>query len=137
MLFKENGQWKVLRKWERDVLLDPTKFPTGVYPNYSGYKRFGINPQPLINGDYMNVNDGRFYVVKYDGRILQNNGGYTSADQTSLQQSSDGGLKLTVANVDSGFGETYTPSTDEVSAYFNGWNLLLVKRSIVHYFFLF
>ncbi|MCQ6569293.1 hypothetical protein ACQVPJ_24340 [Bacillus mycoides] len=123
VLFKEDRQWKVLRKWERDVLLDPTKFPTGVYPNYSGYKRFGINPQPLINGGYMNVNDGRFCVVKYDGRILQNNSGYTSADQTSLQQSSDGGLKLTVANVDSGFGETYTPSTDEVSAYFNGWKV--------------
>ncbi|MCQ6360730.1 hypothetical protein, partial [Bacillus cereus] len=44
----------------------------------------------------------------------------TSAEQTSLQQSSDAGLKLTVANVDSGFVETYTPSTDEVSAYFNG-----------------
>ncbi|WP_144508990.1 BppU family phage baseplate upper protein, partial [Bacillus mycoides] len=122
-LYQEDGQWKVLRKWERDVLLDPTKFPTGVYSNYSGYKRFGINPQPLINGGYMNLNDGRFYVVKYDGRILQNNNGYTSADQTSLQKSSDGGLKLTVANVDSGFGETYTPSKDEVSAYFNGWKV--------------
>ncbi|MED1405095.1 hypothetical protein P4U07_20155, partial [Bacillus mycoides] len=123
VLYKEDGQWKVLRKWKRDVLLDPTKFPTGVYPNYSGYKRFGINPQPLINSGYLNLNDGRFFVVKYDGKILQNNNGYTSADQTSLQQSSDGGLKLTVANVDSGFSETYTPSTDEVSAYFNGWKV--------------
>ncbi|WP_235621889.1 BppU family phage baseplate upper protein [Bacillus mycoides] len=123
VLYQEDGQWKVMRKWEHDILLDPIKHPTGVYSNYSGYKRFGINPQPLINSGYMNVNDGRFCVVKYDGRILQNNGGYTSADQTSLQQSSDGGLKLTVANVDSGFGETYTPSTDEVSAYFNGWKV--------------
>ncbi|MGH1093450.1 hypothetical protein ACQVUB_28620, partial [Bacillus mycoides] len=123
VLYKEDGQWKVLRKWERDILLDPIKHPTGVYSNYSGYKRFGINPQPLINSGYLNLNDGRFFVVKYDGKILQNNNGYTSADQTSLQQSSDGGLKLTVANVDSGFSETYTPSTDEVSAYFNGWKV--------------
>ncbi|MGH0449045.1 BppU family phage baseplate upper protein, partial [Bacillus mycoides] len=123
VLYKEDGQWKELRKWERDILLDPIKHPTGVYSNYSGYKRFGINPQPLINSGYLNLNDGRFFVVKYDGKILQNNNGYTSADQTSLQQSSDGGLKLTVANVDSGFSETYTPSTDEVSAYFNGWKV--------------
>ncbi|EOO66998.1 hypothetical protein IIC_05324, partial [Bacillus cereus VD021] len=123
VLYKEDGQWKVLRKWERDILLDPIKHPTGVYSNYSGYKRFGINPQPLINSGYLNLNDGRFFVVKYDGKILQNNNGYTGADQTSLQQSSDGGLKLTVANVDSGFSETYTPSTDEVSAYFNGWKV--------------
>lgn len=123
VLYKDDDQWKVLRKWERDVLLDPTNFPTCVYSNYSGYKRFGINPQPLINAEYANLNDGRFCVVKYDGKILQNNNGYTSADQTSLQQSSGGGLKVTVANEDSGFNETYTPSTDEVSAYFNGWKV--------------
>ncbi len=65
VLYQEDGQWKVLRKWERDVLLDPTKFHTDVYSNYSGYKRFGINPQPLINAEYVKLNDGRFCVVKY------------------------------------------------------------------------
>ncbi|EJV56015.1 hypothetical protein IEO_05516 [Bacillus wiedmannii] len=123
VLYQEDGQWKVLRKWERDVGLDSAKYLTGFYGNYSGYKRFGINPQALINSDYMNLNDQRFYATKYDGKILNNNSGYTSSDQAALQQPSGGGLKLTVANIDSGFTDSYTPSTDEISAYFNGWKV--------------
>ncbi|MCU5173783.1 hypothetical protein [Bacillus paranthracis] len=123
VLYQEDGQWKVLRKWERDIVLDSAKYLTGFYANYSGYKRFGINPQPLINADYMNLNDQRFSVTKYDGKMLQNNSGYTSSDQAALQQPSGGGLKITVANIDSGFTDSYTPSADEISAYFNGWKV--------------
>lgn len=123
VLYQEDGQWKVLRKWERDIVLDSAKYLTGFYANYSGYKRFGINSQPLINDDYMSLSDKRFLVIKYDGKILQNNSGYTGSDQAALQQPSGGGLKLTVANIDSGFTDPYTPSTDEMSAYFNGWKV--------------
>lgn len=123
ILYKDNGVWKVLRKWELDIVLDPTKHTTGFYATYSGYKRFGINPQALISSDYMALNDQRFFTTKYDGKILQNNSGYTGADQVALQQPSGGGLKITVANTESGFIDSYTPSIDEISAYFNGWKV--------------
>ncbi|GAA4865074.1 hypothetical protein GCM10023310_50720 [Paenibacillus vulneris] len=60
--------------------------------------------------------------VKYDGKILK------SVDSPGVNAASDRAyldgnslLYLSVADTDSGWGEGYTPSQDEMQAYFYGW----------------
>jgi hypothetical protein len=123
ILFKDGQDWKVTKWVEKDILLNPNNYSAGFYQDYTGFKRLGINLNPNISGDYTSLNDNRFVVTKYDGTVLQNNGGFTDKDQAALQTTAGGGLKVTVADTDSGWGETYTPTAQEIQAYFYGWRM--------------
>lgn len=115
VLYQEDGQWKVLRKWERDVNLDGS-YPVRLSSNKSGYKLFSSTIQN-------NVKDGAF-IVKYDNSLLErinhDGGSITKGDQ---QTSNAGFLFVTALNTDTGFGDVYTPTDDEVKSYFNGWKV--------------
>jgi hypothetical protein len=69
-------------------------------------------------------------VVKYDGKILANpSGGILSADQVYTSDSNAAeiaALYLSIADADSGWGETYTPTAGEIQAYFYGWKMYAV-----------
>ncbi|WP_028593335.1 hypothetical protein [Paenibacillus assamensis] len=69
------------------------------------------------------------YVVKFDGkplsRVVQGSG-ITVADQHALTDDADqypDAIIISVSNEDSGWGNEYTPSTDEIKAYFMGWRV--------------
>ncbi|QJC53049.1 hypothetical protein HGI30_16695 [Paenibacillus albicereus] len=86
----------------------------------SGYKTFGVSiPAP--------INDTAF-VVKYDGKILGrvlSGAGFSAADQQVISGVYNGTtyntVSISVSNNDSGWGDSYTPTADEIKAYFNGW----------------
>lgn len=62
-------------------------------------------------------------VSKYDGKILSyraTGAGFTGGDQQTF---TDAYLFLSVPSSDSGWGDSYTPSVDEIKAYFNGWKM--------------
>ncbi|MFS0841177.1 hypothetical protein [Paenibacillus sp. 1P03SA] len=58
---------------------------------------------------------------RFDGKVLLP-GIYTDGpDRYTFEE----GIKLfiTIANKDSGWGDSYTPTADEIKAYFNGWTM--------------
>lgn len=60
---------------------------------------------------------------KHDGKILIPNGNPTSGDCIVISSSDKVTFGITVNDTDSGFGETYTPTTVEMQALMNGWKM--------------
>ncbi|MGX4584973.1 phage tail-collar fiber domain-containing protein [Paenibacillus chitinolyticus] len=60
-------------------------------------------------------------VVKYDGKIMIPGAHMDGIDRYTFEDSDL--LYLTIANTDSGWGDNYTPSPDEIKAYFHGWRM--------------
>ncbi|MFD1885906.1 hypothetical protein [Paenibacillus wenxiniae] len=88
--------------------------------NYSGYKwiRLQLPVAPIKDTGYM---------IKFDGSVISRvNQGVSPSkpDQHVVLDSTDSvpnSVLVTVANSDSGWGEDYVPSIDEIKAYFYGW----------------
>lgn len=83
-----------------------------------GYKTVHLDNNAPIR-DY-----NLFNAVKYDGKILTPTGTFTGGDQGYFEVAT--GLKnlyLSITDIDSGWGETYTPTAGEIQAYFNGWKM--------------
>jgi hypothetical protein len=118
-LFRQNGKLMKRKKF-KEVVLDGSL--AWAYQNdYTGFKRVSAS---VASGS---VNDtGR--VVKYDGKILTQAVSWDGFDKFNGDLSS-GTLHATIADTDSGWGETYTPSSDEIKAYFNGY-----RHSAGYYF---
>lgn len=60
-------------------------------------------------------------VTKYNGQILTFNGSANTLD--SYYVNTSGTFYLVIPAADSGWGASYTPSTDEIRAYFLGWKM--------------
>lgn len=85
-----------------------------------GYKHVRI---PDLVSTTVTLLDDSAIVSKYDGKILENVGGsgnITSADQNARYNTE---IRIALADTDTGWGETYTPTTDEIKAYFMGWKM--------------
>ncbi|MGE6229557.1 phage tail protein [Paenibacillus chitinolyticus] len=63
----------------------------------------------------------RSSVVKYDGKIMIPGAHMDGMDRYTFEDSDL--LYVTIANTDSGWGDSYTPTADEIKAYFNGWRM--------------
>ncbi|WP_018306357.1 hypothetical protein [Desulfitobacterium hafniense] len=100
--------------WERKVL--DGSLPWGYSSSGTGFKNIR-----LVN--FFPGNDPTSEIVtKYDGKILQSvNGTYNSADCVNLE--SGGTLYISISNADSGWGPDYTPTPEEIAAYFMGWKM--------------
>ncbi|PAD78019.1 hypothetical protein [Paenibacillus campinasensis] len=61
--------------------------------------------------------------VKYDGKVLttQDVGEFTACDVVNISPA--GTLFISINNVDSGWGDNYRPTQDEIKAYFMGWRM--------------
>ncbi|WP_433922812.1 hypothetical protein [Paenibacillus taichungensis] len=117
-LFEKDGQYFKLAKW-KSVTLDGLllwRFST----NYTGFKRVAIDA--FAPGQTSLMRWGN-YAVKYDGNLLMNGTSSTAADVFDV--STDTGLYVTISNADSGWGDSYTPTADEIKAYFMGWIMYL------------
>ncbi|MCY9660300.1 pectinesterase family protein [Paenibacillus chondroitinus] len=108
-LFERDGKYFIERRFH-EVTLDG-RLNWGINTDFTGYKRVYINVGANITA---NTQRG----VKYDGKIL---GAISAVD--GIQLNNDGNLFLDIADTDSGWGESYLPSNDEVKAYFYGWKM--------------
>ncbi|MGP0583710.1 hypothetical protein [Paenibacillus timonensis] len=121
VLFEQNGQYFKLAKWKK-MLLD------GVDPNvrfegpvkYTGFTRVrlamlkGVPLIPAIS-----------YLTKYDGKniprsILDPTKEYFSQ---SLDAPNGNYILVNISASDSGWGDAYTPTADEIKSYFMGWKM--------------
>lgn len=113
LLFEQNGQNFKLAKWKK-VVLDGY-LPWVYSSSFNGFKEVRL---PITN-----FVSGSGYCTKYNGEDLLNRSGGvadpTGPDQFNLY--SNGNLYLSISNMDSGWGPDYTPTQDEIKAYFFGW----------------
>lgn len=111
-LYKNDGQWFKRKFIEKDMVLDGSLAWTFAQ-DYTGFKRFTVALTP----SYVSGSEG--YLTKYDGKKLRLDNLYSGFDGYYLH--SDGSIKIMIADVDTGMGETYTPTSQEIQAHFNGW----------------
>jgi hypothetical protein len=104
----------------REMVLDGTL--SWVFGNdYTGFKSVNIDGLALPVQDTERV-------VKYDGKIVSHvnwGSAFTTGDQSTVGTfNSAFRLGITIADTDSGWGETYTPTAQEIQAYFNGYKMI-------------
>ncbi len=120
-LFYRDGQPGKLEKF-REVVLDGnfiSKLTFISATKENGYKSIRWSTNGLINAATL---IGLNMCTKYDGTILKPWQSNEVPDQIWTNGPSTE-FYLTVPNKDSGWGENYTPSEDEIKAYFNGWKM--------------
>jgi len=109
------GQAVKVKKWE-DTDLDGS-YNWVLHSDYGGFKAV------KVTGFFTTVVDASVQAAKHNGQYLSTIiTGLSTADQV-IGRNSEGTLYITVSDADSGWGDSYTPTTDEIKAYFNGWKM--------------
>lgn len=71
---------------------------------------------------YISLTNPAIYTVKYNGTLLAY-GGHTSFPDRIGYWIEQDRLYISIANADSGWGPNYSPTADEIKAYFLGWKM--------------
>lgn len=125
-LFKQDGLWNVRKVVEKDVVLDGT-FSWGPITDKAGLKEIQFNLTNSIKNSIV--------ATKYNGALLKKmsnfDGGYSLFLTTldSVYTDASDVVRFMISDIDSGFGEAYTPTADEIKAYFNGWQAKTVDAN--------
>ncbi|MGG1878891.1 hypothetical protein ABDI30_15160 [Paenibacillus cisolokensis] len=119
-VFEKDGQYFKLAKWKK-VVLDGDKLYTlqGPVPGFKWIK-FAATDGPRQN------QDNAFYMTKFDGKCIRHMPGSLGSGTLPDQMDYDGGGNLvyvSISNTDSGWGDNYTPTADEIKAYFMGYKM--------------
>ncbi|MGG1673718.1 hypothetical protein ACIFOE_24375 [Paenibacillus sp. NRS-1783] len=110
-VFERDGQYFKSKKWN-GIVLDGS-LPWVLDASYTGSKQVAF---PVLDGVGSSA-----IVYKYDGKIIGNV--LAQVPDTQVLHPILKQLFITVSSADSGWGDGYTPSADEIKAYFNGWNM--------------
>lgn len=110
----QNGNIVVTSKWQ-DVNLDDNQ-SWAFSSDATGYKVVKV-PSFAID-----VTNGTVKGVKYDGTFLSPVTSITAGDQVELT-STDNVLYVSLKDTDSGWGESYTPTSAEIISFFLGWKM--------------
>ncbi|MGM1019284.1 MAG: hypothetical protein ACQEXV_01720 [Bacillota bacterium] len=111
-VFESDGQYFKSKKWQ-EMTLDGS-LPWVYFASAAGYKVVRI---PVSNGV---VDSER--ITKFDGKLVQHVFPLSGPDQSHLSPES-GVVGLSISSAESGWGDSYTPTVDEIKAYFMGWNM--------------
>ncbi|WP_068782250.1 hypothetical protein [Paenibacillus sp. GM2] len=114
-LFERNGQYFKLEKWKKVVLNEELNW------KYDS----ATTAKPGLKRVYATLPSLGFsfsgFATKYNGMPLVNSGEFNAPDQFVIWEQQFVYLSLSVA--DCGWGPDYTPTVEEVKAYFNGWKM--------------
>ncbi len=115
------GRLRVMRRF-REIVLD------GTVNAILGNDGTGFKVIVLDAAKDASANTGT--VIKYDGKVFKTQASsvaFTAADQAWNGNESTGfsgnEIVISISDTDSGWGESYTPSEDEIKAYFWGWKM--------------
>ncbi|MEH7214793.1 hypothetical protein V7079_22810 [Priestia megaterium] len=133
MLYQDDGKWKVLKKWE-EVLLDGTN-PWAWHADFVGYK--AIKVADAFGSITTSTNTSIYQVTNHLGALLKK---LTTSSDLELNSAAawfgnitgTAGIAdviLTVPDTLTGWADSYTPTSDEIKAYFNGWKVKTVDGS--------
>ncbi|MDN3365433.1 hypothetical protein QU577_27090 [Priestia megaterium] len=133
VLYQSDGSWKVLKKWE-EVVLDGTN-PWAWHADFVGYK--AIKVADAFGPITTSTNTSIYQVTNHLGALLKK---LTTSGDLDLNSAAawfgnitgNAGVAdviLTVPDILTGWAESYTPTSDEIKAYFNGWKVKTVDGS--------
>ncbi|MDL1163804.1 hypothetical protein P0100_22635, partial [Yersinia pestis] len=129
-VFEKDGKYFKIKKWSSifKIGIDSLTIedyalstPSGGFP--IGYKRIRVrglieNPVDIAPGS----------LVKYDGTIVPYGQSWSDAKEQYVVSNNSGNYVLINAkNGDTGWGDNYTPTADEIKAYFLGWRMFDVN----------
>ena len=118
MLYKQDGQWLLRKAIEKDVELDGS-LAWLFDGDGTSLKRFKVNS--FTPSSY--VTDKQTH-IDFKGSMLSPR--YTLDMESAyigFAGAGNGVLFVTVSDLNTGFAESYTPTSDEIKAYFNGWQV--------------
>ncbi|MNI23192.1 hypothetical protein D3C73_767680 [compost metagenome] len=119
VLSEQNGEFKKLAKWEK-VVLDGALGWVLNNGAVSGVKRVGAP----ITSNWLPFISGKGFATKYNGSSLTlSTAIQASAAADSFTLWNNGYVYIDIANTDSGWGNNYDPTQDEIKAYFWGWKM--------------
>ncbi|MDY8046595.1 hypothetical protein UY416_09840 [Paenibacillus polymyxa] len=114
-VFERDGQYFKSKKW-RDMTLDGNlAWALGEGSPASG------NKQVKVSGLAVGAVAGSGIGTKYDGKLLLQGSTGSSTDTNAVTAA--GEIYLGIPAVDSGWADGFTPTQDEIKAYFLGWNM--------------
>jgi len=111
-VFEKDGQFFKMAKWKKVVLDGSLSWTIGP-SSAAGYKQLQVTSFPG------NAVPGSGVVTKFNGKIIPQGSTVASPDVNAI--SSDGNFYISISNTDSGWDDGYTPTPDEIKAYFMGW----------------
>ncbi|GAS82385.1 hypothetical protein [Paenibacillus amylolyticus] len=122
IVFDRDGQYFKLAKWKKLILNEELSYANYSTGSTNGFKRVRVLSYPAYDPSTWSP-----VGTKYNG-IQLSRGNIEIAD--ALYGSTDGSLlAINISNSDSGWGDSYTPTTDEIKAYFMGWKMYDVTVS--------
>lgn len=125
--FRDGKYWKS-KKFER-LILDGS-LDWEMSKSFPGYKRVGLSASNFLGRSHTQV------VVKHNGAILVNSttNEFTAGDQVIYNKDFNiHKLQLTISNEESGWGDNYSPTSEEIKAFFNGWKMHTVGNRASQY----
>jgi hypothetical protein len=124
ILSKSDGVWYKRKLIEKDVVLD-VNVPWQLTLEHIGYKMVksvGFTVNALANSEV---------VIKHNGsrlkQVIERVNGWDTGDLSQVTNTND--FNISIFDVDSGWGETYTPTSDEIKSYFYGWTAKTVDAN--------
>ena len=111
-LFESNGEYFKLMKWKKVVLDGTLSWDRG--SNFTSFKT--VRLAKFIPNSLTALP----YATKYDGLSLAKT---INQPDCCWIDVSNGNTFVGIANKDSGWGDSYTPTIDEIKAYFMGWRM--------------
>ncbi|MFB4325447.1 hypothetical protein RB298_24295 [Priestia sp. BR_2] len=120
-VFEKDGQYFKLAKWKK-VSLDGS-ITLGIAAHFAGFKVLQTDQYPHPLPRWINYSG---VAVKHDGKVLKTatyGGAWAANGPDTMETAIDGRFYISVSNADSGWGDNYTPTIDEIKAYFMGWKM--------------
>ncbi|OBA08177.1 hypothetical protein A9P44_02220 [Paenibacillus polymyxa] len=116
-VFERDGQYFKSKRWQ-GITLDGSRISkVNNIVSGTGFKAL----YPVVDGiNYAYVGNG--VGVKFDGKILLWGGQDTTADRWAIDGTA-GNFAISISAADSGWGDSYAPTLDEIKAYFMGWKM--------------
>jgi hypothetical protein len=114
-VYERDGQYFKSKKWRGMTLDGNLAWALGEGSPASG------NKQVKVSGLAVGAVAGSGIGTKYDGKLLPQGSTGSSTDTNAV--TAVGEIYLGIPAVDSGWADGYTPTQDEIKAYFLGWNM--------------
>ncbi|MDU4698384.1 MAG: hypothetical protein E6Y08_21445 [Paenibacillus sp.] len=117
VLFEKKGEYFKLAKWNK-VILDGSQGFVIHDASQKGFKSVRATINDAMYSPQFTVTYGE--LTKYNGVPLAKQNAATSEDSFYLDGSLTA-LVLSIPNAESGWGDDFTPTADDISAFFRGW----------------
>lgn len=128
ILFEQDGEYRKLTKWEKIVLDGSLEWEGAGNSGSTEQDPYVILRAKLPKRGVF----GSQFVTKYDNYKLNKAQAGVWGRSDSAILADDNYIYISISNADSGWGVNYTPTAEEIKAYFNGWRMCNGNTSLLY-----